>query len=223
MNFFGHAAIARERTDRSGVVFGAMLPDLLAMARLRPLDPLDAEIREGVALHHATDEAFHRSATFLGLCRVAREQLRACGIDGAPARALAHVGTELWLDAVAFEEHPVRERYVPALAHGRALLRAGALGEPGALAPLEALLERLAHAGLDVVSAEPRALTLRLCSVLARRPRLWPGAHVVDRVERFCAAHRETVRRAAALLLDDVRRGIQASAQPSAAPRGADP
>ncbi|MEI9942122.1 MAG: hypothetical protein WDO69_33320 [Pseudomonadota bacterium] len=121
MNFFGHALIAqRDEATRGPIraefVLGAMLPDFASMLRTRPpLTTLEA-LREGVAFHHQTDDAFHGSQSFLELSRQAAGFLSVRGVRRGTARAVAHVGVELLLDAAFAREPGASEAYLSALA-----------------------------------------------------------------------------------------------------------
>ncbi len=104
MNFFGHALIAqRDEATRGPVraefVLGAMLPDFASMLRTRlPLASLDA-LEAGLSFHHRTDDAFHGSQSFLEFSGQAFSFLSDRGVSRGTARAVAHVGVELLLDA----------------------------------------------------------------------------------------------------------------------------
>ena len=88
---------------------GTALPDLAAMARTR-LGAADGALGDGIAIHHATDQAFHRDAWFLDFERELRALLREDGLPDGAARACAHVGPELLLDGALLDD--------PAVANG---------------------------------------------------------------------------------------------------------
>src|SRR3954452_22349226 len=104
MNFFGHALIAQRAETtrgpiRSEFVLGAMLPDFASMLRTRPpFSTLDA-LSAGLWFHHRTDDAFHGSPSFLQFSGDASRFLSDRGVARGTARAVAHVGVELLLDA----------------------------------------------------------------------------------------------------------------------------
>ena len=103
MNFFGHAVIA-SRSDaargsvRAEFVLGSMLPDFASMLRMRPPRVTSRALEEGLRHHHATDDAFHGSESFLEFSRHASIFLGARGLSRGSARAVAHVGVELIVD-----------------------------------------------------------------------------------------------------------------------------
>ncbi|MET0627097.1 MAG: hypothetical protein ABW033_01410 [Acidimicrobiia bacterium] len=99
MNLVGHVAVglARFPTAEPPFLLGCMLPDLAAMARVR-LGPASGAMGDGVALHHASDAAFHSSAWFRQYNLLVRDDLLAAGVDRGPARASAHAGLEMLLD-----------------------------------------------------------------------------------------------------------------------------
>jgi hypothetical protein len=112
VNFVGHIAtglrVGGDQVDAPFLV-GTALPDLASMARTR-LGAADGSLGGGIALHHATDHAFHAEGWFLDLERELRELLRQDGLPDGAARACAHVGPELLLDGALLED--------PAIASG---------------------------------------------------------------------------------------------------------
>ena len=69
MNFFAHAWVARHLRREPAFLLGAMLPDFATMCRARLGEITHETLAEGIAEHHATDEAFHAGETFMRLCR----------------------------------------------------------------------------------------------------------------------------------------------------------
>ncbi|MDQ2799807.1 MAG: hypothetical protein M3Y13_09210 [Armatimonadota bacterium] len=114
MNFLSHYALALRicpsAAHRPLFVAGNALPDLLppATPRLRPklLDvptqmPEEAAVRAGVAVHLATDAAFHKTASFAEMQAEAADRLRQAGFKDMRVRVffVAHILVELVLDA----------------------------------------------------------------------------------------------------------------------------
>ena len=107
MNYFGHAAVASWTTSVPRVLLGAMLPDLATMcaARLAAADAQpDPDLARGIALHEATDAAFHKLPAATALMRELDDRLDRAGCARGPRRAVAHVGTELLLDGVYIDD-----------------------------------------------------------------------------------------------------------------------
>jgi len=106
VNFVGHIAtglrIGDEPVDPAFLV-GVALPDFAAMGRTR-LGPAEGPLGDGIALHHATDQAFHSQAWFLDFERELRGRLRQDGLPDGAARACAHVGPELLLDGALLDD-----------------------------------------------------------------------------------------------------------------------
>lgn len=98
MNFFGHAVVAGWADKEALHLLGSMLPDFESMVQVPLLAVHDSEVRRGVALHHRTDEVFHRTPTFLALCGQALDALTSAGVRRGTARAVSHVGSEMFLD-----------------------------------------------------------------------------------------------------------------------------
>lgn len=115
MNFFGHAVIACRAEPSAAEVLGAMLPDFWGMARLRPAAIDDQDIAAGVALHHRTDDVFHRAPTFLALQSEHCAALEAAGVPHYSALAAAHVGVELLLDGWLLDQVGAPAAYGAAL------------------------------------------------------------------------------------------------------------
>ena len=99
MNYFAHAWVASRVRAAPRFVLGAMLPDLAGFLRIRLPEQRHPEVAGGVALHHATDRAFHELPGFRQRNRSGVRALRALGLARGSARAASHVGIELVLDA----------------------------------------------------------------------------------------------------------------------------
>jgi hypothetical protein len=112
VNYFGHAAVASWRQGRGGLPLGAMLPDFSTMCGARITGSDDEEVAGGIALHHATDAAFHRLAAVTGLMRELDARLERGGCARGPRRAVAHIGVELLLDGVLLDDADYRDAYV---------------------------------------------------------------------------------------------------------------
>jgi hypothetical protein len=192
MNFFGHATLAARFSDRPEFVLGAMLPDFSYMLGLRGPGAQDGVIAAGIRFHHVTDRAFHDLAIFRRHCREATAVLRARGVARGTARAVAHVGVELLLDAALAESAAARSAYVAGLRAGqRPELLRGLLWPSAEQARLGRLMSRLEgfeqHGDMAPVPAS--LIVERLSRALGRRPRLAIAPRdvpaVVDWVE-FC-------------------------------------
>ena len=174
MNFFGHAALAGHFSERPAFVLGAMLPDFSNMLGLREPGTNDAVNAEGIRFHHLTDLAFHELELFRRWCREARSTLEARGVARGTARAVAHVGIELLLDAALAENAGARSSYLAGLRAGRrAELRARLSWSTAEQDRLGALASTLEERGLVAKIPTPAAVIVeRLARVLAGRPRL---------------------------------------------------
>ncbi|MEN8159418.1 MAG: hypothetical protein ABFS41_05015 [Myxococcota bacterium] len=203
MNFFGHAWLASKQRSDPAYVFGAMLPDLAAMLRLRVERVVDAPLDAGRRFHLATDEAFHRIPAFERLVLGSTRALRETGLRSGPARAVGHVGIELLLDGWIAERHGVPGPYRPALDRGPALLGAVVFrGRPDP-APLGDLCRRIAGASHPPEDwCAPEGLAARLVRILARRPRLALVASELPAVRAWATGARASVAEDAPALLD---------------------
>lgn len=209
MNFFGHGCLAAERRSDAAFVFGAMLPDLAAMAGLRVAGVAHAGADAGRRFHYATDAAFHRAEVFHALCLAATHALHEAGLRRGPARAIGHVGIELLLDGWLAAERGVPALYGEALALGPVLAPAVVFRAERDPAPLVELCGRIAAAPLAPDAwCEPERLAARLVRILARRPRLALEARELPAVRAWAVGARREVGRAAPALLAEVRRGM---------------
>jgi hypothetical protein len=206
VNFFGHGCLAAETRADAAFVFGAMLPDLAAMAGLRVSRVAHVQADAGRRFHYATDAAFHRAERFQALCVAATHALRDAGLRRGPARAIGHVGVELLLDGWLAAEQGVPALYGEALALGPALAPAIAFRVDRGAAPLVELCARIAAAPLSPDAwCEPDRLAARLVRILARRPLLALEARELPAVRAWGASARLEVARAAPTLLAEVR------------------
>lgn len=217
MNFFGHAAVAARRRDAPAFVLGAMLPDFCSMAGARPLAFEHREVSAGVAFHHATDAAFHATATFVALCSEAVAELSELGVRRGSARAAAHVGIELLLDGVLLEDPAARDAYLRALG-AEAIVPTIRFEDEAGRARFEGLRQRLVRLGVPDGYRLPAFVAARLSGTLAHRPRLRLSLEAERAVAVWLERAQPAVARAGPDLLAELDRGL-APAGPAAAPR----
>lgn len=215
MNFFGHAWVAlRDESNRGPVraefVLGAMLPDFASMLRTRPPSVSQSALQAGIAFHHLTDEAFHGARSFLEFSRHASRFLSERGLSRGSARAVAHVGVELLLDAAFGAEPSANEAYLSAIGSGLTREVASHIhwqDEDG-----EARFRQLCH-NLErrgaFVSDAPASLTAeRLRYILADRPRLAMDDAGQSVVREWIETARPAIVSGAAALLSEVEHRI---------------
>lgn len=216
MNYFGHACLALERSADARFVLGAMLPDLASMLRAPcPASP-DAVLSAGLAFHHATDAVFHQTKIFTHLNQEARSLLRDAGMRHGPARAVAHVGTEMLLDAVLIERPSYRDGYLEALT--RAPLAAVTWRDENTSHNFITLAAHLEARGTDAHSADPERLVFRLSRALAGRARLELTSAELPLLADFGEAFAGRVASVAEPLLLEVRKGLEERAASSSVP-----
>ncbi len=209
MNYFGHAAVAARYSQDPLVALGAMLPDFVGFLRW-PLPPLsDASLSVGVALHHATDRVFHRTPTFVSLNRAASEKLAALSVARGPARATAHVGVEMLLDACLAARRESCTAFRCALDeasgdHVRRALALPAQHHQRLLNVVRAIRER----GAEVWSSEPSIVAQRLARTFATRPRLRLDDSVLPLVECWLESAYLEVQARSIDLEDELHRGL---------------
>ena len=203
MNFFGHAAVASWQAPAPGRVLGAMLPDFATMSRARLAEAADAEVGQGIALHHETDRVFHQLAPVLALMRELDERLARAGCARGPRRAVAHIGVELLLDGVLVDEAAYRESYLAGVAHDPAGVR---WRDDGDDARFAMLLTRLRAHGVPEDLRRTEAIVMRLSRMLAHRPLLAPSPADLVAIRSSLAAHQARVE----VATDTVLRGLRA-------------
>lgn len=153
---------------RAGHVLGSMLPDFEAMVGVPLLEVRDADIQRGIDLHHRTDDAFHRAPTFLALCARALDGLTQAGVRRGTARAVGHIGTEMFLDGWLVQRQEQLDAYLSALElEAQTLLEWQDAGR--AYAKLQA---RLSRWGAPLDYSEPSFVMGRLRDALRQRPAL---------------------------------------------------
>jgi hypothetical protein len=194
MNYFGHAAIASQRDEGPAFVLGSMLPDLCAMVGMDCPRGNNGDLNAGIEFHLSTDSLFHQTEMFTSHNRRALAELRTLGISRGPARACAHMGVEMLIDAVLAEQHEYLEAYREALLFGAkelSLLNGGTIHLSLSLAQrikLKALLAFLAEKGAWVFESSYLRLRDRLHGALSNRSRLCPSeqelAHIATWLEQ---------------------------------------
>jgi len=201
LNFFGHAVVAGWADNRAGHLLGSMLPDFEAMVRVPLVEVCDEDIQRGIELHHRTDEAFHRAPVFIELCARSLRELKAAGVRRGTARAVGHIGSEMFLDGWLAREQDHVDDYLTALeveVEGRLEWE----DDGRAFSKLRA---RLALWGSPRDYAEPPFVLARLADALRRRPALEVLEDESAQVEEFLPRLQRMVERHAPELLTELR------------------
>lgn len=169
MNFIGHLHVALWQRKNPAFLLGAMLPDFASMAgvRVRAVDHPD--LAAGVKLHHRTDDVFHGAPVFSALVQETIGMLTTRGVERGPARAVGHIGVEMLIDGELLRDATLGVAYLSALAAFDEVAPSLSLSVDDAL---RALMRRLLSYGIPYDYERPEAVTARVSSVLARRPRL---------------------------------------------------
>jgi hypothetical protein len=209
VNFFGHAAVARRRSEAAGFVLGSMVPDLAAMVRARPPASEHDELSAGIAFHHVTDEVFHDTPSFRRLSRDAFDDLVARGVGKNAARAVAHIGVEILLDGELVDGETERA-YLAALGESQRLARHLAWAGPREESAFVSLAKALEGRGVSRDHSAPETLTFRVTRALAHRPRLALRLSDEPLVRDWAEAARPLVAQAAEGLLWELEAGLGA-------------
>jgi len=204
LNFFGHAVVAGWSDKQPEHLLGSMLPDFEAMVRVPLTEVCDPDIQRGVDLHHRTDQAFHRAPTFHALCEYTLGELSSAGVRRGTARAIGHVGSEMFLDGWLAEKQTHVEDYLTALRVGRD----GQLRWKDDGHAFSKLQERLIVWGAPFEYAQPSFVLARLGDALRRRPALSILGEHVDRVAEFLPSLQRMVARKAPELLHELQHAL---------------
>ena len=178
-----------------------MLPDFETMVRVPLIEVRDPDIQRGIDLHHRTDKAFHRAPTFLALCAHALDQLAGAGVRRGTARAVGHVGSEMFLDGWLAREPSHVDDYLAALD----LEVDDLLGWQDDGHAFSKLHTRLTLWGAPRDYAEPSFVLQRLTDALRLRPALAVLEDESARVAEFMPSLQQMVERAAPELLHEVQ------------------
>jgi hypothetical protein len=205
VNYFGHAAVASWRSRDGAIALGAMLPDFATMcgSRLAPAD--DGAVAEGIALHHATDGAFHHLPAVTGLMRELDARLEVLGCARGPRRAVAHIGIELLLDGVLVDDAGYRASYLAGIAadstgvHWR--------DDTGSVR-FAALVERLRSYGVPDDLRDATSITQRLQRILGHRPLLAPSSDDLHAIRIALVEQQPRVAIASEIVLRGVRANL---------------
>jgi len=201
LNFFGHAVVAAWGDTRARHVLGSMLPDFEAMVRIPLISVRDPDIRRGIDLHHQTDEAFHRRPTFLAFCAHALDELTGAGVRRGTARAVGHIGSEMFLDGYLARKQDHVDGYLTALE----VDVGGLLQWQDDGRAFSKLQDRLTLWGPPHDYAEPSFVLARLNDALRRRPALAVLEGQSAQVAEFLPSLQRMVERHAPELLTELQ------------------
>ncbi len=192
MNFVAHLLVALEvqpGSADSDHAFGAVLPDLASMARVKvDRTQLTPEALSGMQLHHRTDDAFHGDPWFLELLGSGGRTLLDSSVPRGGSRACAHLGVELLLDGVLLENAAVGRRTDELFA---ALPTKCAASDEDEQWP--AFLNRAAEYGRPDWYDDPAQIAGFLQRIVARRKRLAFDVEHVPAVEKWLTAVRPSI------------------------------
>jgi hypothetical protein len=189
-----------------------MLPDFSSMCRARIAGTSDTEVAAGIALHHATDKAFHNLPVVVGLMRELDQRLERGGCARGPRRAAAHIGVELLLDGVLLDTEDYRDSYILGLEYEAPIT----WRDEGDDLRFDALMSRLRALGVPLDLKRPEAITHRLSRMLGHRPLLAPSSSDLSTITISLLEHKPRVEVAA----DTVLRALRAALSPPAETRG---
>ena len=174
MNYFGHVSLACRFNQSAAFYLGSMLPDFASIIRYRTPHCADALVEKGVAFHHVSDRAFHDSSEFRELLRDSVAKLGSLGVRKGAARAAAHVGIELLLDATlaSSPEHSEAFREALAIASPKRLGKWLNWNHTNGPERFEALRLRLLERTGENHNHSIQRIAARLTYALTDRPRL---------------------------------------------------
>ena len=178
-----------------------MLPDFEAMVGVPLLAVRDPDIQRGIDLHHRTDDEFHRAPAFFASCAHALNALTEAGVRRGTARAVGHIGSEMFLDGWLVRERSHIDDYLSALElDTNALLDWSDQGQ--AFSKLQA---RLGIWGAPRDYAEPAFVLARLRDALRRRLALAVQEDEAARVADYLPSLQRMVEQRAPELLKELQ------------------
>ncbi len=187
-----------------------MLPDFATMLGGMRVTSPHPTLAAGIAFHHATDEVFHDSPTFVRLQAEGRHALADAGLGRGPRLATAHVGLELILDSELARDPEARNHYAAAL-ESKAARSLGDLVEwsaPSEPHRYESLRRTLLARRDFVVPQTPGELFERLERVLKSRRALALSTADRTAVETWARDTWPEVRVALPQWVDELRTGL---------------
>lgn len=173
-----------------------MLPDLCAMARRPCTSGNGTEVDAGHIFHLTTDAAFHKTEMFVYHNLRVLTELRHIGISRGPARACAHMGVEILIDAQLIHRPDYLEAYLQALSWGAHQLSTDDASELAQNWPqserssFAELLQFLVDRGPWVFEASQERIQNRLLGALLHRKRLSPSEPELVEIAQFLASDR---------------------------------
>lgn len=207
VNFVAHLLVAldhRAGEPTSDFAFGAVLPDLASMGRLKfDRASLSPEALLGVKLHHATDDAFHSNKWFTSLLGEGVAQLMAEQVPRGAARACAHLGVELLLDGVLLEDKQTSKATNALFAS----LNTQIAASPDNTAWPQ-LLKRAADYGPPNWYGEPQGVAAFLQRVTSERPRLAFGVEHLAPVEDWLTEVRPAIAADSLSIVEHIARSV---------------
>lgn len=201
MNYFGHAAVATIAGGNDAIVLGAMLPDWYSMLRLKEVPPADPQVALGVRFHLKTDAIFHSTPTFVQCNTTAVMALREAGVSRGPARASAHIGVEMLIDAELMKTSEYFEAYLSALAWG-AERASFSESDPKTHQQLSSLCRHLLERGRAVHHTAKERFRERLGHALRGRRRLEPSADELEAIAQYLSQESRVARQVPTLLAE---------------------
>lgn len=172
LNFFGHAVAAQRVSDDPAFLLGAMAPDLLSLCGAVAGAVTSEAVAAGQAHHLSVDAVFHANPAFTDLLVWATRALRERGLERGPARAVAHVGVELFLDGELARRAPAREAYLRSLAGAESARSPFEWSDDVSRERWRTMVVRLRTGAIPDAYRDPAFVAARLLGALAHRPRL---------------------------------------------------
>jgi acyl carrier protein phosphodiesterase len=149
-----------------------MAPDLLPLCGAVAVPETSPRVAAGQAHHRAVDAVFHANPAFTALLTWASGALRESGLGRGPARAVAHVGVELFLDGELARRARARHAYARSLRNAETTRAPFVWRDDTSRARWGALIARLRTGAVPDAYRDPDFVADRLIGALSRRPRL---------------------------------------------------
>jgi hypothetical protein len=145
----------------------------------------DPDVRDGARFHVVVDALFHQTPTFIHLNRIALRRLRELGVSRGPARACAHIGVEMLIDAQLVKDQQLLCGYIEGLDAARVDHPIFAPIDEATSRQLERLCAHLSNQGAGVHTTTSERFRARLRHTLQGRPRLAPTPRELEIISNY--------------------------------------
>lgn len=148
----------------------------------------DESLAAGLAFHQTTDSVFHSTEMFTKANRRLLLEMKEKGVRRGPARAAAHIGVEMLIDAELCRNEAHITCYLQSLDWAMSTKRATAALSLLQRTALRRLCRHLRSEAASIFTPTSERFALRLGRTLGHRARLAPTPLELEQIALLCAA-----------------------------------